>query len=133
MHGLGNDFVVLDAFEHDVRVTPELARSIADRRFGIGCDQILVAAPSTKADAMMLIYNSDGSEVEMCGNGIRCLALYLKTRGRATGSALKVETLGGIVTPAFTGDRVRVDMGAPIWDGRKVPVDADGEVVRHGL
>jgi diaminopimelate epimerase len=129
MHGLGNDFVVLDAFEHDVVVTPDLARRIGDRRFGIGCDQILVAAPSTRADARMLIYNQDGSEVEMCGNGIRCLALYLRARGRATGDSLRVETLGGIVTPAFAGDRVRVDMGPPIWDGRTIPVDADGEVI----
>ncbi len=129
MHGLGNDFVVLDAFEHDVRITPALAQRIADRRFGIGCDQILVAAPSDIADAKMLIYNQDGSEVEMCGNGIRCLALYLKGRGRAPAPSLRVETLAGVVTPAFAGDRVRVDMGPPIWDGRKVPVDADGEVV----
>ncbi len=133
MHGLGNDFVVLDGFEHHVKMTPELARAIGDRRFGIGCDQILVVAPSTVADAKMLIYNQDGSEVEMCGNGIRCLALYLKSRGRANGAALRVETLGGIVTPAFAGDRVRVDMGPPIWDGRKIPVDADGEVMRRSF
>ena len=129
MHGLGNDFVVLDAFEHEVVVTPELARKIGDRRFGIGCDQILVAAPSATADAKMLIYNQDGSEVEMCGNGIRCLALYLRSRGRASGPSLRVETLSGVVTPAFAGEAVRVDMGPPIWDARRVPVDADGEVV----
>lgn len=114
MHGTGNDFVVINGIEN---VLPEpfsdYARKIADRNFGVGCDQVLVIEKSEVADFGMSIYNNDGGKVEMCGNGIRCLARYVYERGMTEKKMIKVETLGGIVIPEIIGDRIRVDMGEP--------------------
>jgi diaminopimelate epimerase len=115
MQGTGNDFVVLDGFRAPVRVTPSLARSLCDRRFGVGADQVLVLAPSRVADFKMLIFNADGSQVEMCGNGIRCVARYAVETGRVKKKAMTVETLAGIRSAVLNRGNVRVDMGAPIW------------------
>lgn len=114
MHGCGNDFVVLDAFSERLPADlPALSRKLADRHFGVGCDQVLVVGRSGIADVKMLIFNNDGSEVEMCGNGIRCLAKYVWDTGISQKNELTVETLGGIIRPARAGDQVRVDMGEP--------------------
>ncbi len=114
MHGTGNDFVVINGIE---TILPEPfsdhAKKIADRHFGIGCDQILVIENSEIADFGMSIYNNDGGKVEMCGNGIRCLARYVCERGMTEKKQIKVETLGGIVVPEIMGERIRVDMGEP--------------------
>ncbi|MBI4828818.1 MAG: diaminopimelate epimerase [Nitrospinae bacterium] len=132
MHGLGNDFVVIDARRKAPAGLAKKAARICDRRFGVGCDQILVILPSKKADYQMRIFNADGSEVEMCGNGIRCFAKYLWDRNdrviRKKG-ALAVETLAGIIRPKIKrGGMVEVDMGEPVLDGRAVPTIFNGQV-----
>ena len=132
MHGLGNDFVVLDARRTAPAGLAKKAALICDRRFGVGCDQILVILPSKKADYKMRIFNADGSEVEMCGNGIRCFAKYLWDRNdrviRKKG-ALEVETLAGVIRPKIKrGGMVEVDMGEPVLEGRAVPTIFDGRV-----
>ncbi|GAB4259506.1 MAG: diaminopimelate epimerase [Deferrisomatales bacterium] len=131
MHGLGNDFVVVDCRQRDWGEElgwPELSRRLAHRRLGVGCDQVLLLYPSGAADVRMEIYNADGSRVEMCGNGIRCLARYVRDRERPEAGEIRVETLAGVVVPRFQDDLVEVDMGAPELEGRRIPVDADGPV-----
>jgi diaminopimelate epimerase len=133
MHGLGNDFVVVDERGGERTDWPELAPRIAHRRFGVGCDQVLLLRASTTGDLRMDIYNADGSRAEMCGNGVRCAALWARARGLAAGEVLQVETLAGIVSTRFRGDEVEVDMGAPVLDGPRIPVDAEGPVRGHPL
>src|SRR5262245_4231276 len=96
MQGLGNDFVVLNAFSGSIPEIEAKAKAICDRRFGVGCDQLLVLRPSELADFRMQIFNADGGEVEMCGNGIRCVALYARKRKLVNKDALSVDTLGGL-------------------------------------
>ena len=115
MHGLGNDFVVIDARKAPVSMTPERARAIADRRTGIGCDQLIVIAPSDHADAQMRIFNNDGSEVEACGNASRAVALLL-------GGNSTLETLGGVITLEARDGAARVDMGTPRFDWNEIPL-----------
>ena len=103
MHGAGNDFVVVDCREKDQADWPELSRRLAHRRLGVGCDQVILLYPSTEADFRMDIYNADGSRVEMCGNGIRCFAKYLRDRGIFTSEEIRVETLAGVIIPRFSG------------------------------
>jgi diaminopimelate epimerase len=131
MQGTGNDFVLLDALRHPVRVTPVLARRLCDRRFGVGADQVLVLAKSKAADFKMLIFNADGSQVEMCGNGIRCLARYAFERGHTNRRAMSVETLAGLRRAVVRRALVRVDMGAPVLDAALVPTRAKGRVIDH--
>lgn len=131
MHGTGNDFVLLDAVRHSLRVTPTLARRLCDRRFGVGADQVLVLAKSKVADFKMLIYNADGSQVEMCGNGIRCLARYALERGHTKKRSLSVETLAGVRRPVIERGGVRVDMGPPVLDAGRVPTRAKNRVIDH--
>ncbi|MBI4666345.1 MAG: diaminopimelate epimerase [Nitrospinae bacterium] len=133
MHGLGNDFVMIDLRKRKMPGLAKKAKLICDRRFGVGCDQLITIEPSKKADYKMRIFNADGSEVEMCGNGIRCFAKYLwdrkdpKIRKK---KSLAVETLAGIIRPEMVGDRlVRVDMGEPILDGPAIPTRFEGQVV----
>jgi diaminopimelate epimerase len=122
MHGAGNDFVVLDGLAGELPPIPPLVRRLADRHLGIGFDQLLVLRPSQRADLRMEIWDADGSQVEMCGNGIRAVFKYLRDRGRAGGDELRVETLGGIVRPRWAGpDRVAVDMGRPILAPAEIP------------
>ena len=133
MHGAGNDFVFLDCLKHDYGNLEALAKKLCDRRFGIGADQLLTVQPSKVADFKMAIYNADGSQVEMCGNGIRCFAKYVYDHGITQKQELEVETLAGIIRPKIVGDLVEVDMGEPILEGRKIPVDADGEIKNRPL
>ena len=123
MHGAGNDFVVLDGLRDDLPADlSALARQIAHRQFGVGCDQLLVVRTSNLADFRMEIFNADGSQVEMCGNGIRAFFKYLRDVGHTTSNELDVETLSGVVTPRWAGeDRVTVDMARPILDPAKIP------------
>jgi diaminopimelate epimerase len=115
----------------------KLSKKLCDRRFGIGADQLLLLEKSGRADFKMRIFNADGSEVEMCGNGIRCLATYIwdnkLTAGRQNGSTLTVETLAGIIIPRKSGDLVEVDMGEPVLEGEKIPVTVKGRVINHPL
>jgi diaminopimelate epimerase len=117
MHGVGNDFIVLDPAEAAGRDLPALARHACDRHFGVGADGILIPAPSEVADLMMVYLNSDGSPSEMCGNGIRCLARYARDRGLIGNDALTVETGAGVKKVMLLGDgSSRVEMGPPAFD-----------------
>ncbi|MDQ7094780.1 diaminopimelate epimerase [Desulfosporosinus sp. PR] len=137
MHGLGNDFVFLDHFsvtpkgEQDY---PDLARKLCHRQFGIGGDGLVIILPSQVADARMRIINSDGSEPEMCGNGIRCFARYVYDQGIVRHNPMRVETLAGVLTLGLDiqdgqVQGVRVDMGEPILQACLIPVLAQGEPV----
>ncbi len=129
MQALGNDFILVDCAKERFPVHSELVRILCDRRKGIGADQLLVLLPSEKADWRMRVFNADGGEVEMCGNGIRCLARYLVSRGLAGGDEQRIETLAGIIRPRVEGDRVTVDMGCPILEGKEIPVRISGRVI----
>ncbi len=133
MQGCGNDFVFVDCLKDNVRNLQALAKRFCDRRFGVGADQLLTIHPSKVADFKMEIYNADGSQVEMCGNGIRCFAKYVYNHGLTQKRELEVETLAGIIRPRIVGDLVEVDMGEPVLDGRKIPVDADGQIINRPL
>jgi diaminopimelate epimerase len=145
MHGAGNDLVVLDGLREPLPAFEPHVRRLGDRRFGIGFDQLLVLKPTNNADVRMEIYDADGSQVEMCGNGIRCVLKYLRDAGHTTKDAVTVETLGGIVTPRFDGELVRVDMGPPVLAPAKIPtrlgdvsspgplIDAELRVDGHAL
>ncbi|UAK24832.1 diaminopimelate epimerase [Sphingomonas nostoxanthinifaciens] len=115
MHGLGNDFVVIDARDAAVPIDAARARAIADRREGIGCDQLILIEPSDSADARMRIWNADGSEVEACGNASRCVALLL-------GGISTVETLAGMLRLAANDASATVDMGRPRFDWDAIPL-----------
>ena len=133
MHGLGNDFIFLDCLEKKYGDLGRVAQRLCQRRFGVGADQLLTVQPSRVADFKMEIYNADGSQVEMCGNGIRCFAKYVASRGLTEKKKIEVETLAGIICPERVGELVRVDMGEPILDGEKIPVRAKGQVQEHPL
>ena len=122
MHGLGNDFVVLDSRRSGYIPDSATAARLCRRHFAIGADQVLVLLPSRKADYRMVILNADGGEVEMCGNGIRCLARFLQIRRISRKSRFRIETLAGIIAPEIQGERVRVDMGEPVFDPARIPV-----------
>jgi diaminopimelate epimerase len=122
MHGAGNDFVVLDGIAQELPPLEPLARRLADRHFGVGFDQMLVLRRSKAADFRMEIYNADGSQVEMCANGIRAFYKFLRDRGYSDADAIQVETLGGIVVPRWAGqNQVTVDMGEPVLAPAKIP------------
>jgi diaminopimelate epimerase len=129
MQGTGNDFIVVDARDSDPDRVIRNARFLCDRKFGIGADQLLLIRSSRQADFKMQIFNADGSEVEMCGNGIRCFAKYLKDRGLTDKATIQVETPAGIMTPTIRGELVSVDMGEPILDGPAIPVKLEGRVI----
>ena len=115
MHGLGNDFVVFDARDEPLEMDPARARAIADRTTGVGCDQLIVIEPSSTADVRMRIFNSDGSEVEACGNAARCVTLLL-------GGASSIETLGGVIRGEAAGSAATVDMGEPRFGWHEIPL-----------
>src|SRR5918994_3429398 len=113
-HGIGNDFVMIADPDDRLKLTPEMVRALSDRRFGIGGDGVIRVAPGTRgADLFMDYVNADGSIGEMCGNGIRCLALYAREQGMTDKDVLDVDTRSGVKRLEVLGDRVRVDMGAP--------------------
>ena len=118
MHGIGNDYVFVNLFEDTVADPPSLAQTVSDRHFGVGADGLVLIGPSDAADVSMRIFNADGSEAEMCGNGIRCVAKFSRENGLAEGDDVAVETQAGVKTIRvfMDGDRVtsaRVDMGLP--------------------
>jgi len=121
MHGLGNDFAVFDGRFREILITPALARGIADRRRGIGCDQVvLLGRPNGDADARMYIYNADGSEVESCGNATRCVATILMEESGQP--EVRVETAGGSLPCTKAGALIRVDMGLPRFEWPDIPL-----------
>jgi diaminopimelate epimerase len=133
MHGLGNDFVVVAANDTDALPTAKLWRALADRRTGIGFDQALVILPPRQADATAYyrIFNADGGEVEQCGNGVRCVAEWLRMQGRATAPLLKLDSSGGRVEAAFVAaGMVAVNMGVPRFASTgESMLQVDGEEV----
>jgi len=128
MQGAGNDYVYVDCFREPVPERPdELAVRISDRHFGVGSDGLILICPSAEADARMRMFNADGSESEMCGNGIRCVAKYVYDHGICRNETLRIETGRGILTlelqvAAGRVERVRVDMGEPILEPARIPV-----------
>ena len=133
MQGCGNDFIFIDCLKREIGNLGDIARRLCDRRFGVGADQLLTVRPSEVADFKMEIYNADGGQVEMCGNGIRCFAKYVVEHGMTQKKELDVETLAGIIRPRLVGGLVEVDMGEPVIEGRRIPVDADGKVLNARL
>jgi diaminopimelate epimerase len=133
MHGAGNDFVVLDGIRGELPPLERLAAWIGDRHLGVGFDQLLVLRPSRAADFRMEIYNADGSQAEMCANGLRAFFKYLRDHGYTTADEVRVETLAGIQVPRAVGpDRVRVEMGRPVLAPAKIPTrlgSGDGPVL----
>jgi diaminopimelate epimerase len=132
MHGAGNDYVYVDCFAHKLPANPAaLAQKIADRHFGVGGDGLILICPSEFADARMRMFNADGSEAEMCGNGIRCVAKYVYDHGIARKPMLTIETGRGVLAlevevQAGKVRQVRVDMGEPIFDAAKIPTTLPG-------
>jgi diaminopimelate epimerase len=133
MHGLGNDYVYVDACRQPAPADPsKLVVAISDRHFGVGSDGLIVILPSERADARMRMFNSDGSEGEMCGNGVRCVAKYLFDHGLARKPRITVETGRGVLTldleiEGGKARRVKVDMGAPILSGAEIPTLLAGD------
>ena len=130
MHGIGNDYVYVNGFEQNVRDPSALAKAVADRHVGIGGDGLILILPSDKADVRMRMFNADGSEAEMCGNGVRCVAKYAYDHGLSKQNPMRVETGRGVLMLALDlgADKkvqlVTVDMGEPILDLPAIPVDA---------
>ncbi|PHV28573.1 diaminopimelate epimerase [Janthinobacterium sp. BJB426] len=129
MHGAGNDFIVIDAIHQDIDLTPAQWQRLADRRFGIGADQILVVEKPRLpgCDFRYRIYNNDGGEVEQCGNGARAFVKFVSEKGLSTKDSIRVETMAGIIAPRLELDgSITVDMGAPVLEPQLVPFDANG-------
>jgi len=136
MHGLGNDFVVLDAINQNFVPTPAQARFLADRHFGIGCDQILVVERSATpgVDFRYRIFNADGGEVEQCGNGARCFVRFVHEQGLTDKREIRVETQAGLITLRLEPDgEVTVNMGAPRFLPAEIPFDSDTDAVVQPL
>ena len=130
-HGLGNDFVIVDLFKENISDCNNLAIKVCDRNFGIGADGMVLVGPSTIADFKMQIFNSDGSEAEMCGNVTRCVARYVYENNLTAKTKFKIETKAGIITPeVIIEDNVitliKVDMGEPILKSEQIPVALQG-------
>jgi diaminopimelate epimerase len=136
MHGLGNDFVVFDAIHQRVDLSAAQVRAIADRHFGIGCDQVLLVERPTLAgvDFRYRIFNADGGEVQQCGNGARCFARFVYDKGLTDKRELRVETASGIIEPRLTDDGlVTVNMGAPRFAPAQIPFLAEAKAVVHTI
>ena len=136
MHGLGNDFVVLDAISQDFVPTPAQARFLADRHFGVGCDQILVVERSATpgVDFRYRIFNADGGEVEQCGNGARCFVRFVHEQGLTDKREIRVETQSGLIAPKLEDDgQVTVDMGAPRFQPAEIPFDSQTDAAVQPL
>lgn len=138
-HGLGNDFVILDGTDGNLKVDNEWCKWVCDRHFGVGADGVLYVMPGENTDITMRVINADGSEAEMCGNGIRCVAKYAYDYNIVNKKSFIIHTLAGdleaVVSPGDDGKvtTVTIDMGAPVLNGRSVPVDYDGEFVDKGF
>ncbi len=138
MHGLGNDFVVFDGITQVVALTPEQCRRIADRHFGIGCDQILLVEKSARddddVDFRYRIFNADGGEVEQCGNGARCFVHFVRDKGLTDKTAIRVETASGVIEPRLLASgQVTVGMGAPRFAPADIPFAAEVEAMSYAL
>jgi len=136
MQGVGNDFVVLDAISQPIALDAPMVRRLADRHFGVGCDQILVIerALSAEIDFTYRIFNADGEEVEHCGNGARCFLRFVLEKGLTTKREIRVQTLSGVIVPRLEADgQVTVDMGEPIFEPARVPFIAERRAATYAL
>ena len=136
MHGQGNDFVMLNGITQNISLTPVQIQRIADRHFGIGCDQLLLveAASGAHADFRYRIFNADGGEVEQCGNGARCFAQFVRDEGLTTAAEIRVETSSGMIVPRIEANgRVTVNMGPPRFTPADIPFKADVESLKYAL
>jgi diaminopimelate epimerase len=136
MHGLGNDFVVFDGIGQTVRLSPEQIRLIANRRFGVGCDQVLLVEPpeAPDTDFYYRIFNADGGEVEQCGNGARCFARFVRSKGLTDKDVLEVGTKAGVIRLFLEADgQVRVNMGRPELEPERIPFTAAERAVTYPL
>jgi diaminopimelate epimerase len=129
MQGAGNDFVMLDGIAQPFALSTALLQRLADRRYGVGADQILLVERGTQPDVdfRYRIFNADGGEVEQCGNGARCFVKFVHARGLTSKTAIRVETMAGVIEPRLEANgEVTVDMGAPLFEPARVPFDATG-------
>jgi len=136
MQGLGNDFVVVDATRTPFALTPAQVRALADRRFGVGCDQVLVVEPARRNDAdfRYRIFNADGGEVEQCGNGARCFVRFVREHGLTDKTEIRVGTQSGVIVPKLEADgRVTVDMGVPQFEPARIPFFAERRALTYQL
>ena len=138
MHGLGNDYVYIDAINQKIEQESSLAQFVSNRHFGIGSDGLILICKSEEADFKMRMFNSDGSEAEMCGNGIRCVGKFVYDKGFTNKTTVKIETLAGIKTLKLNVkegkvETVKVDMGEPILEAEKIPVVSNEKPVKNLL
>jgi diaminopimelate epimerase len=136
MHGAGNDFVVIDGVRQEIYLTAEQIRLLADRHFGVGCDQILLVERSQndEADFRYRIFNADGGEVEQCGNGARCFVRFVHDHKLTSKREIVVETKSGLISPRLEDDgRVTVNMGAPIFEAARIPFTSDSDAIIQKL
>ncbi len=136
MQGLGNDFVVIDAIRQKVHLTPEKIRFLADRHFGVGCDQVLLveSAHQAHADFRYRIFNADGSEVAQCGNGARCFARFVRDQGLSEKDEIQVDTdAGRLVLRHSDADQITVNMGVPRHAPAEIPLEAEEERYRYPI
>jgi len=138
MHGLGNDFVVIDAVRQIVDLNAERIRFLANRRFGVGCDQVLLVEPPPPGEAGVdfryRIFNADGGEVEQCGNGARCFARFVRDQGLTDKDRIRVHTRGGVIELQLQADgQVTVDMGVPRFEPADIPFRAEGRAQHYSV
>jgi diaminopimelate epimerase len=136
MHGLGNDFVVIDATAQPIELTTEQIQYLANRRFGIGCDQVLLVEPprQPEVDFTYRIFNADGGEVEQCGNGARCFARYVRDHGLTRKTDISVATSAGVITLHVEADgQITVNMGVPRFEPEKIPFEAEARADVYSL
>jgi len=136
MQGAGNDFVVLDGVSRRLALTPAQLRRLADRHFGVGCDQILLVEPARTpgTDFRYRIFNADGGEVEQCGNGARCFVRFVSERGLTAKKEIRVETAKGVIVPRLEADgEVTVNMGPPVFEPRRIPFINEGAALVQPL
>jgi len=136
MHGLGNDFVVIDAINQEINLSEDQVRFIADRHFGVGCDQLLLveAAATDEVDFFYRIFNADGGEVEQCGNGARCFAVFVREKGLTDKDFIQVETASGVIELQVQPDgQITVDMGIPELNPWDIPFNADTRLDEYAL
>jgi diaminopimelate epimerase len=136
MHGAGNDFVVIDGVHREIYLTAEQIRLLADRHFGVGCDQILLVERSQndEADFRYRIFNADGGEVEQCGNGARCFVRFVHDHKLTSKREIVVETKSGLISPRLEDDgRVTVNMGAPVFEAARIPFTSDSDAIIQPL
>ena len=136
MHGLGNDFVVLDGVRQQIALSPDQLRYLGDRHFGVGCDQILLVEKASRPeiDFRYRIFNADGGEVEQCGNGARCFVRFVHEQGLTEKREIRVETMCGEIAPRLEADgKVTVDMGVPVFDPARIPFVSTSSLIVQDL